>query len=104
MGHLHTHGKLFWGSPHSGPPICDPIPQEVLDKHPDVVTDWMNCDGCGTPLCGRPAPFRVRLTDLDGSNEQTFWLCADHYDEFRDQRDEYLPNWHECLGGRHENQ
>jgi hypothetical protein len=64
-----------------------------------VILDWVNCDGCGEPLCGKVAPFKLRLTDLDGGNEQIFWLCVDHYDEARQSE---VPIWHECLGGRHE--
>ncbi len=99
QAYIQKHGQKFWGNPWN-PPLNDPIPQELLDKHPDVITDWVHCDGCGEPLCGKPAPFKVTLSDLDGSNEETFWLCASHYDEFRAQeKDSMTPNWHECFGG-----
>jgi hypothetical protein len=100
QGLIQKHGQKFWGSPWDRP-LNDPIPQELLEKHPDVLTDWANCDNCGTPMCGKPAQHRLRYED-----EPDVWLCADHYDEFMEQ-DEYrrLPNWHElgdyfCNRGR----
>jgi hypothetical protein len=99
VGIIHKPGQHFWGSPMKGPPLVDPVPQKALELHPDLIFDWVNCEGCGEPLCGKPAPFRVSLCDLDGSNEQIFWLCAEHYDEALQP---YSVNWHECHGGHDE--
>jgi hypothetical protein len=83
-------GQKFWGSP-SERPCVDPIPPELLDMHPDVLTDWDNCEHCGTPTCGRVANFKIEGTD----GEETIWLCADHFDEFMAAEPKF-PVWHEC--------
>ncbi len=76
-------GQRFWGRPWERP-LSDPIPPELLERHPDVTLDWDNCDRCGQPMCGKPARFRI---------EDDVWLCADHWDSFMEVR---LANWHEC--------
>ena len=86
-GIIVRNGMKFWGSPHE-PPSCDPVPAEVLERCPDVVTNWDNCSECGEPMCGKVARFVLR--DDEGWE---VWLCAEHYDE---QREETFPVWHEC--------
>jgi hypothetical protein len=81
------NGQQFWGKAREGP-CCDPIPPEVLERHPDVLLDWALCSKCGEPICGKPAPFAIRGEE----GEETIWLCAEHYDESVNWR---WPNWHE---------
>jgi len=88
-------GQHFWGSP-SERPLADPIPPELMERHPDTLTDWMNCNGCGRAICGRRAAFAIRLNGDDveqGYDEEIVHLCADHYDECIASR---FANWHTC--------
>lgn len=92
LGIIISQGQKFWGNP-DGSPEVEPMPQELLDRHPDVLTDWTHCD-CGEPLCGQDAPFKFVVSDTDGSNPVTVWLCAKHYDEMVESQ---FPVWHECF-------
>ena len=91
QGNLHRVGQHWWGDPN-GKPLCEPVPAEVFEKFPDVITDWGNCDRCGEAVCGKPARFRIVVQE-PGGEEETIWLCADHSDE---QALSELPVWHEC--------
>jgi hypothetical protein len=85
-------GQKWWGHPEDGP-LSEPIPPELLERHPDVLLDWALCEDCGEPLCGQPAPYKFVVCDTDGTNAVTVWLCAKHYDEMVESQ---FPVWHEC--------
>lgn len=92
-GIIRKHGQHWWGCPEDGP-SADPIPDWILERHPDILTFWENCPDCREPICGRPARFEIELCGVDGIEK--VWLCADHYDDFI--ADHVLPNWHQCFG------
>ncbi|MGB6734140.1 MAG: hypothetical protein WBE55_00065 [Candidatus Sulfotelmatobacter sp.] len=92
VGVILKHGQHWWGHPEDGP-LSEPIPQELLEMHPDVLLDWSLCENCGTPICGQLAPFKFVVSDMDDTNRVTVYLCAKHYDEMVESQ---FPTWHEC--------
>ena len=68
-------GQKFWGNP-SERPLAEPMPPELLERHPDTLTDWDNCEHCKTPMCGKSAHYRL----WSDHGDPDVWLCAEHYD------------------------